>query len=382
MAAAPAEEEPAREPQVGGGVGGGTDGGEAESSVGSGDGGGVGGGVGGGALQLHRKSLQSRFLCYSMGASEGAAEHWEPRGYADAIGGGGEIDDDELSSDDEREDWMPPRRPPRGFRRVVRWQLDELSLLLGSDTVVFRSDERGNACSLDGSNSSHGYHSPGFSVGLHEANSAATSMVCLDYWLDNMRVPTAESERRPARIYLAPGCRSCPLHPRLSCFHVSALSPRNRRITTTPPPPQVMFNAHSTALCLHKEGVVQGYRVVPTSELPTGCGIGQGFSPSAVTACAVSVLRFLRQHCTREAGTYWLTRPNGGDELQLFDITDWPGGDAAEEERGEGDAALEANAAESAAETAFTPSSPTGGGVGVGSRSARSSAEVSRTTSS
>ena len=36
---------------------------------------------------------------------------------------------------------MPPRHPPRGFRRVVRWQLGELSLLLGSDTGIFRSDE-------------------------------------------------------------------------------------------------------------------------------------------------------------------------------------------------------------------------------------------------
>ena len=93
----------------------------------------------------------------------------------------------------------------------------------------------------------HRYHAPGFSVGLHEANSAATSLVCLDYWLDN-----------------------------------------------------VLSNAHEVALCLHTDGVVQGYRVVPTSQLPSGGGIGAGFSPAAVTECAVSVLRFLRQHCTRE----------------------------------------------------------------------------------
>ena len=87
----------------------------------------------------------------------------------------------------------------------------------------------------------------------------------------------------------------------------------------------VMSNASDVALCLHTDGVVQGYRVVPTSELPYGGnGLGDGFSPAAVTECAVSVLRFLRQHCTREAGTYWLVRPHGGDELRLFDITDGP----------------------------------------------------------
>ena len=106
----------------------------------------------------------------------------------------------------------------------------------------------------------------------------------------------------------------------------------------------VMSNAKEVALCMHTDGVVQGYRVVPTSELPSGCGLGSGFSPAAVTECAVSVLRFLRQNCTREAGTYWLTRPSGGDELQLFDITSWPL-DAAE-------AAGASSASESAADVA------------------------------
>ena len=255
-----------------------------------------------GMLQLHHKSLHSRFLCYSMGA-----EQQDPQGSSAAkdVGDGeGALDDfdvDDDDDDDEREAWMPPRRPPRGFRRVVRWQLDELSLLLGSDTVVFRSDEQGRSC-LDGSHSAAGYHAPSFSVGLHETNSEATSMVCLDYWLEN-----------------------------------------------------VMSNASATALCLHKDGVVQGYRVVPTSELPSGCGIGSGFSPSAVTACAVSVLRFLRQHCTRDAGTYWLTRPTGSDELQLFDITDWP----SEDHEGGANAAGRAEGAPHAAE-ADDGTKPTG----------------------
>jgi hypothetical protein len=35
---------------------------------------------------------------------------------------------------------MPPRSPPHGFRSVLRWQLDDVSMLLGSDTVIFRED--------------------------------------------------------------------------------------------------------------------------------------------------------------------------------------------------------------------------------------------------
>ena len=230
-------------------------------------------GAAAGALQLHRKALQSRFICYSMGSSSAADAQPTAGGASDPEL---QLDEEEEEDDDEeRESWMPPRDPPRGFRRVVRWQLNELSLLLGSDTVVFKSEQgRG---SLDGHNSADGFHSPGFSVALHDANSAATSMVCLDYWLDN-----------------------------------------------------VMSHASDVALCMHTDGVVQGYRVVPTSELPIGGGgLGSGFSPAAVSECAVSVLRFLRDNCTREAGTYWLVRPHGGDELRLFDITDQPEAAAA-----------------------------------------------------
>ena len=220
-------------------------------------------------LQLARKSIHDNFLTYTLGA-DGAAGGGRAAPATLDLGDGDGADGDDDSDDDEREEWMPPRRPPRGFRRVLRWQLDDLSLLLGSDTVVYRSEHAQGRSSLDTSRSSDGYHSPGFSVKLHDENSSATSLVCLDYWLDN-----------------------------------------------------VMSNASDVALCLQKDGVVQGYRVVPTEQLPAAGGLGDGFSPAAVTDCAVSVLRFLRQHCTREAGTYWLVRRAGEQSLSLFDISEW-----------------------------------------------------------
>ena len=177
-------------------------------------------------LQLARKSIHDNFR-RTLGADGGGGGRAAPATLD--LGDGDAADGDDDSDDDEREEWMPPRRPPRGFRRVLRWQLDDLSLLLGSDTVVYRSEHAQGRSSLDTSRSSDGYHSPGFSVKLHDENSSATSLVCLDYWLDN-----------------------------------------------------VMSNASDVALCLQKDGVVQG-RVVPTEQLPAAGGLGDGFSPAAVT---------------------------------------------------------------------------------------------------
>ena len=206
----------------GAGTAGGVGAGTAGTAAGAGGGGSqepamatTGGTPAAGALQLHRKSLQSRFVCYSMGTEHpgptptgAGSDEGSGVGKDDADGASAccatdraafgdastraangrgadgdddaDDDDDDDDDDDEREAWMPPRRPPRGFRRVLYWQLDELSLLLGSDTVIFRSDDQGRS-SLDGTNSAAGYHSPGISVALHDANSTAASMVCLDY---------------------------------------------------------------------------------------------------------------------------------------------------------------------------------------------------------
>ena len=56
----------------------------------------------------------------------------------------------------------------------------------------------------------------------------------------------------------------------------------------------VMANAGEVALCLHTDGVVQGYRLLRTDALPSPGALGEGFSPAAVTQRAVSVLRVLR----------------------------------------------------------------------------------------
>lgn len=105
------------------------------------------------------------------------------------------------------------------------------------------------------------------SVRLEEAEKDLTKLTCLDYWLDN-----------------------------------------------------IFNNLSETAVCYHKEGKVHGYQLVRTQDLPTWKGIG--FEPEAVMRNASSVLQFLQEHCTKEAGTYWLYRPPGSDQLQLFCLDD------------------------------------------------------------
>ena len=60
---------------------------------------------------------------------------------------------------------MPTLAPTLTLTLILtRWQLEDLSLLLGSDTVIFQSDEQGGNASLDTSKSADGYHAPGISV--------------------------------------------------------------------------------------------------------------------------------------------------------------------------------------------------------------------------
>ena len=124
-----------------------------------------------GPLQVQRKALDSRFLLYSLGA-EGAAGGGRG-GNGGSGGGGGAVSggDSDSDSDSECGEWAPPREPPRGFSRVLRWQLDDISLLLGSDTVVFRSPTDASAKhSLDSSHSSASWAAPSFPASRRESN--------------------------------------------------------------------------------------------------------------------------------------------------------------------------------------------------------------------
>ena len=137
-------------------------------------------------LQLQHKALDSRFTLYSMGGASDTVGKGAAAAAAAAAAPRDRCDDESASDDDDDEcgEWTPQEEPPRGFRRVLRWQLDDISMLLGSDTVVFHSPTDGSGASLELADTSASWHAPAFPVRLHASNTQATSLVCLDYWLD------------------------------------------------------------------------------------------------------------------------------------------------------------------------------------------------------
>lgn len=80
----------------------------------------------------------------------------------------------------------------------------------------------------------------------------------------------------------------------------------------------VMNSAGHVAVCYHTDGVVQGYRLVPTDDLP-GLGVPP-FAPVAVQRHARNVLQWLRASCAEDGGSYVLLKEEGGTELKLFDL--------------------------------------------------------------
>jgi len=112
-----------------------------------------------------------------------------------------------------------------------------------------------------------GVHTSELNLQLHDMDSEVPKLTCLDYWLDNI------------------------------------------------------FNqVPHTAVCYHKEGKVHGYQLVRTQDIPTWSGFA--FEPKAVMETASSILHFLQTNCTKDAGTYWLCRQAGSDEIQLYCLDD------------------------------------------------------------
>ncbi|KAH3757720.1 hypothetical protein Pelo_10505 [Pelomyxa schiedti] len=87
----------------------------------------------------------------------------------------------------------------------------------------------------------------------------------------------------------------------------------------------VLCNASAVAICYHKEGVVQGYQVVPTEELPKfiQCDPSLNFKPEVAMNQALSLIKFLHSTCTKFAGTYWLFKPSGESSVNVYDISNF-----------------------------------------------------------
>ena len=67
----------------------------------------------------------------------------------------------------------------------------------------------------------------------------------------------------------------------------------------------VMHNVEESAICYHKNGVVQEYKLVKTEEM-SEIQEQKLFDPSVVKANALNILEFIKKSCIKEGGTYWI----------------------------------------------------------------------------
>ena len=109
---------------------------------------------------------------------------------------------------------------------------------------------------------------PKFSMQLHDVDQEVSSLACLELWMNN-----------------------------------------------------VFQSIPETGICCHKDGFVQGYKLMKTNELPALKGSGDaGFRPAAVMESGASILKFLHTNCEKEGATYWLHRSASDGSLQLFEV--------------------------------------------------------------
>lgn len=72
-------------------------------------------------------------------------------------------------------------------------------------------------------------------------------------------------------------------------------------------------------MCFHLDGIVQGYELIKTEDIPRITN--STFSPSVIRQTAESLLEFLKRNCTKEGGTYWLFKAAGDDVVKLYDLS-------------------------------------------------------------
>eukprot|EP00116_Pleurobrachia_bachei_P003637 sb/3463899/ len=81
----------------------------------------------------------------------------------------------------------------------------------------------------------------------------------------------------------------------------------------------LICNVPELAMCWHLDGLVQGYDLFKTEEIPELSD--SRFDPVVIKDLASNVLKFLKAHCVKEGHTYWLYRAKGDDIVKLYDLS-------------------------------------------------------------
>lgn len=83
----------------------------------------------------------------------------------------------------------------------------------------------------------------------------------------------------------------------------------------------VIANIPELAICMHSKGLVRGYKLVETRNIPYMSDTGRAlFDVQDVSMNASMLLKFLQENCSRPNGTYWLYRKEGESSLRLYDV--------------------------------------------------------------
>uniref|UniRef100_M4BTK0 EDRF1 N-terminal domain-containing protein n=1 Tax=Hyaloperonospora arabidopsidis (strain Emoy2) TaxID=559515 RepID=M4BTK0_HYAAE len=83
----------------------------------------------------------------------------------------------------------------------------------------------------------------------------------------------------------------------------------------------VIANIPELAVCMHSKGLVRGYKLVETRQIPYMSSTGRPlFDVQDVSMNASTLLKFLQENCSRPNGTYWLHRKEGEASLRLYDV--------------------------------------------------------------
>lgn len=185
--------------------------------------------------------------------------------------------DARTSSNRSPSDQQPgPHQPPfsQAFERVLKWKFRDLKMVsLASATgrpvnvnltlLCVYGQILGSQVLLF-SNKEH----PAVSLKLHDMDTDLSLITVLDYYLDN-----------------------------------------------------VIANIPELAICMHSNGLVRGYKLVETREIPYLSGATRPlFDIHDVSMNASMLLKFLQENCSRPNGTYWLHRKEGENALRLYDV--------------------------------------------------------------
>ena len=112
------------------------------------------------------KTLFSKFMYYSVSGSsgDGGSERGRSGDPSECVA------ESELHARLVRQELSTGESEDAVFRRAVHFQFQDLSMLLGSDTVIFNKGTTAHDVSLR----------------LEDAEEEVTRLTCLDYWLDNI----------------------------------------------------------------------------------------------------------------------------------------------------------------------------------------------------